>query len=98
MGSSLQKLGMREKCGIAIVWSVSFFPFEMLGGALSRKLFLLQPKINKSISLEDLGISTNEGNKNFHNYLEILQGIFERLLLELVAAKRQEHFHTEWLK
>lgn len=88
---------MRKKCGIAIVWSVSFFPFEMLGGAVSRKLFLLQLKINKSISLEDLGVSTNEGN-NFHNYLEILQGIFERLLLDLVATNRQKHFHTEWLK
>lgn len=65
-----------------------FFPFEMLGGAVSGKIFLLQMKINGSISLGDLGILTNEGNKNFHNYLEILWGIFERLLLELVATKR----------
>lgn len=60
----------------------------MLGGAVSGKIFLLQMKINGSISLGDLGILTNEGNKNFHNYLEILWGIFERLLLELVATKR----------
>lgn len=86
-GSSLQKLGMRKKCEIAIVWSVSFFSFEMLGGGVSRKLFLLQLKINKSISLEDLGISTSEGNRNFHNSQEILRAIFERLLVELVATE-----------
>lgn len=86
MGSSLQKFRMRKKCGIAIVWSVSFFPFEMLGGAVSGKLFLLLLKI-KSISLEVLGISTNEGNKYFNNYLEILWGIVEMLLLELMATK-----------
>lgn len=60
----------------------------MLGGAVSRKIFLLQLKINKSISLGDLRILTSEGNKNFHNYLEILWGMSERLLQELVAAKR----------
>lgn len=45
---------------MAVVWSVSFFSFEMLGGVLSGKSFLLQLKINKSISLEDLGVSTSE--------------------------------------
>lgn len=60
VGSSLQKLVMRKKWGMAVVWSVSFFSFEMLGGVLSGKSFLLQLKINKSIPLEDLGVSTSE--------------------------------------
>lgn len=60
VGSSLQKPGIRRRCGISIAWSVSF-PFWCVGRSCKWKmLFLLQLGNNKKIPLEDLWISTNE--------------------------------------
>jgi len=63
-----------------------------------KMLFLLQLRSSKITTLGDLWVSTSKGNKNFHKHLEILVGIFERLLLELVTTKRQGCAHMEWLK
>lgn len=58
VGSSLQKPGIRRRCGVSIVWSVSF-PFWCVGRSCKWKmLFLLQLGNNKKIPLGDLWIST----------------------------------------